>query len=807
MRNHCIGPAVLCGLLLLVPTVKVAAEPPTEEQVRFFETKIRPVFASHCYRCHGDERQRAGLRLDSHEAILAGGESGVILVPGKPEESRLIAAVRHMDGAPQMPPNDRLSDRQIADLTAWVAMGAPYPDAEAASAANASFWSFQPPSDPAVPAVKNTAWPRTALDHFILAELEAAGLEPAPPADKRTLIRRVTFDLTGLPPTREEIAAFLADESPEAFAKVVDRLLGSPHYGERWGRHWLDVARYADSNGLDENVAHGNAWRYRDYVVSAFNKDKPYDRFLLEQIAGDLLPAEDQATRHEQLIATGFLVLGPKVLAEPDERKMEMDIVDEQLDTFGRAVLGLTLGCARCHDHKFDPIATADYYALAGIFKSTRSMETFKKVARWHENSIATEEDLARKAAHDARVAEHKRVIQAVVDRANEALKATLGPDAKLPEKPESKYPAETQAELKKLRDELKEIEKEAPEMPTAMGVTEGEVTNVAIHIRGDHLTLGNVVPRGVPKVLAGSNAPRFADEMSGRLALAEWLVRPDHPLTARVMVNRIWRWHFGEGLTRSPDNFGRLGEPPQNQALLDWLSHRFIEQGWSIKKMHRMILLSSTYQMSSHYNPKAAATDPENRLRWRADIRRLEAEAIRDSLLAVAGTLDLTMGGAVLPVKNRAYLFDHTSKDVTKYDNTRRSIYQPIVRNNLYDVFQLFDFADPSVLNGNRATTTVAPQALFMMNSDIVAEASDRFATRLLAREDLDDAGRIALAFEEAYGRPVREEEIARSRRHLDQVSAALSESEPDSTRRNLAAWSSLCQTILAANEFIYVR
>jgi Protein of unknown function (DUF1549)/Protein of unknown function (DUF1553) len=411
-------------------------------------------------------------------------------------------------------------------------------------------WAFQPPTLPAIPAVKDAAWARTPLDHFILAGLEARDLKPAPPADRRTLIRRATFDLTGLPPSPEEVESFVHDASPQALEKLIERLLASPAYGERWGRHWLDVARYADSNGLDENVAHGNAWRYRDHIVAAFNRDKPYDQFLVDQLAGDLLP--DSANRQERLIATGFLSLGPKVLAEPDPRKMEMDIVDEQIDTVGQAFLGLTLGCARCHDHKFDPISTQDYYGLAGIFLSTRTMQSFKKVARWHENPL-------------------------------------VAVPAPLP--------------------------RGAPAVPSAMGVTEGTVVEAAVLRRGSPLAPGKIVPRRFPIFLAGEQQPPLPAEQSGRLELARWLVCKDHPLTSRVMVNRIWRWHFGQGLVRSVDNFGLLGEKPSHPELLDWLAQRFVESGWSIKAMHRLIMLSSTYQMSSAHNARAAELDPDNRM------------------------------------------------------------------------------------------------------------------------------------------------------------------------------------------------
>jgi hypothetical protein len=796
--------------LVCTETVGVAGErQSTPEQVRFFETSIRPLLAERCYKCHGPDKHKADLRLDSLEGMLRGGASGMpVIVARQPEKSLLIKAIGYHDESLKMPPKEQLSSRQIADLTRWIQMGAPYPRLASGDygAAGRKFWAFQPPVDPSVPTVRDPAWPQTPLDHFILAQLEAKGLHPAPPADKRTLIRRATFDLTGLPPAPEEIDAFLADDSPHAFPRVVDRLLASPRYGERWGRHWLDVARYADSNGLDENVAYGNAWRYRDYVVAAFNKDKPYDQFLLEQLAGDLLPTPDLATRHERLTATGFLALGPKVLAEVDDKKMEMDIIDEQIDTVGRAVMGLTLGCARCHDHKFDPIETEDYYALAGIFKSTRTMESFKKIARWYESSLATEQDLARQAAYDRLVAHHKDAIQKLVQKANELLGTTAKPGAAPPTNPEASYPAETQAELKRRRDELARLEKDAPVLPSAMGASEGTVGDTAVHIRGTHLSLGKVVPRRVPRVLAGPDQPVFDGKQSGRLQLARWLVRREHPLTSRVMVNRIWRWHFGQGIAPSPDNFGKLGGTPINRPLLDWLAHRFVDNGWSTKAMHRLIMLSRTYQMSSAYDARAAEIDPENRLHWRANVRRLEAEAIRDALLAVSGTLDPAGGGPVLHVANRGYLFDHTSRDTTRYDSRRRSLYLPVIRNHLYDVFQLFDAPDATVLNGDRATTTVAPQALFMMNSELVNHAGESLAGELLKRPE-SNVARIQWLYKKACGRNATAGEVDRARALIDTCEHLLRDKEPDAAKRRLQAWTCLCQVIVAANEFIYVR
>jgi hypothetical protein len=596
---------------------------------------------------------------------------------------------------------------------------------------------------------------------------------------------------------------------------VIDRLLASPRYGERWGRHWLDVARYADSNGLDENIAHGNAWRYRDYVVSVFNEDLPYNEFLLQQLAGDLLPAADTTQRHRQLIATGFLSLGPKVLAEGDEVKMEMDIIDEQLDTLGRAVLGLTLGCARCHDHKFDPLSAEDYYGLAGIFKSTRTMESFKRIARWHENSLANEADLASKAEHEKLVAAKKKQVDELVAAAKQKIAAAM-PEADAKKIAESQFPAETQAELKKQREDLAKLEKTAPVMPSAMGVTEGTATDLAIHVRGSHLTLGEKVPRRFPLVLTGSGIREnsgiltnsaTSSSQSGRLQLAQWIIDPGHPLTSRVFVNRVWRWRFGQGLVASPDNFGLLGERPINQPLLDWLARRFVADGWSIKSLHRHMMLSSTYQMSGRFDEAGATADPENRLLWRFPQRRLAAEEIRDSLLGVSGRLDMSMGGSLLHVKNREFFFDHTSRDTTKYDSRRRSLYLPVVRNHLYDVFELFDFHDPSVLSGDRASSTIAPQALFMLNSDLVADACQQLAGELLAHSDLDDAGRIGLLYERAYGRPATNSERTRARAALGQLEARLASAEPDVAKRKQRAWALYVQAVLAASEFVYVK
>jgi hypothetical protein len=484
---------------------------------------------------------------------------------------------------------------------------------------------------------------------------------------------------------------------------------------------------------------------------------------------------------------------------------MQMDIVDEQIDTVGRALIGMTFGCARCHDHKFDPIDTADYYALAGIFKSTRTMEHFKKVAKWHENTISTAESAARKAAFDEQLASRRQAIKQFVDRADAQAKAGLPEGTPAPEKLESIYPEEAKTELKRLRDDLIQFEKSAPEMPSAMGVTEDSIADVAIHIRGNPLKLGEVVHRRIPKVLDKTASLQFTAKESGRQELVRSLASPEHPLTGRVLVNRVWRWHFNKGLVSNPDNFGLLGEPPTHPELLDWLAHRFTGHGWSLKSLHRTMMLTSAWQRDSSATANQRERDPENRLISRADIRRLEAEEIRDALIAVSGRLDQTMGGSLLNVKNRAYFFDHTSKDLTDYNSPRRSLYLPVVRNNVYDVFQLLDYPDAAIPTGDRTTTTIAPQALMMLNSDFVTKASSDLADTLLKQPVGSDDDRIRTLYLRAFGRDATADDLAQSQAFLAELQRTLTEGSAE--LRRTRAWECLCQVVLASNEFIYLR
>ncbi len=837
------------------------AAAPTSQQVEFFEKQIRPILAERCYECHSAEKkQKGGLALDTREAVLRGGDTGPALVAGNPDKSLLIEAVRYTNHDMQMPPKKRLAESEVKALEGWVKMGAPDPRDAAPMTKNGrvidvaegrKFWSFtplarvnvpgekiQPPStEPTVPAVQvavkaadeknsGTAKPSAAqaktddtkaappvinpIDAFIRAKLTEKGLTYAPLADKRTLIRRATFDLIGLPPTPKEVDDFLADNSHDAFDKVIERLLASPHYGERWGRHWLDVARYADSNGMDENIAFGNAWRYRDYVVRAFNDDKPFDQFLSEQIAGDLLPRNEDA-----LAATGFLALGARVLAEPDMQKLEMDIIDEQIDTLGKAFMGMTLGCARCHDHKFDPVTQEDYYALAGIFRSTRSIaaEKMGAIKFCYEHSLATPEQVEAKKKFDADVKAKKAEVAAFSKIAKDDAKGAA-------------LDAATVAKIAEMNKAVEDFTAKQPELPGLMSIADDKIVKtLPVHIRGSYLTLGKPVERGFPEVMRTSFAqPILPAKHSGRLELARWMARSEHPLTARVMVNRIWRWHFGAGIVASTDNFGILGAKPSHPELLDWLARTFIESGWSVKDMHRLIMKSETYRQASSANaergmrnaelvsaPNAAIgltaiphselrnphlVDPENRLLWRANIQRLEAEQIRDAMLFTSGWLSPEIGGKTIPLKNREFVFNHTSKDATTYESPRRALYLPIIRNHLYDMLEQFDYPDPTMPTGSRNSTVIAPQALIMMNAPVVMQSADKLAARLAPLSD--DTQRVQHAYALLYGRPPTAQETADALALLREFSAT---EKPD------RALSLLCQTLYAANEFIYLR
>ncbi len=768
---------VWATLISLVPLALRAGEG-DEAQVRFFESKIRPVLAQHCYSCHSAkaEKLKGGLRLDSRDALLRGGDTGPAMVPGQPEKSRLILAVKQTDEDLQMPPKSKLPDVTVADLAAWIKMGAPWPKEAPPAAADAGpktvadydrlrkeHWAWQPLKRAAPPAVRDAAWPSDDLDRFIMARLEEKGLAPVGPADPYTLIRRVTFDLTGLPPTPEDVEAFAKDPSPAAFEKVVDRLLGSPRFGERWGRHWLDLARYGESAGSTRNVPYPNAWRYRDYVIESFNKDKPYDLFVREQVAGDLLPGAGD----EERIATGFLVLGSKDLNERNNEQYLMDSIDDAIDTTSRAVLGLTVSCARCHDHKFDPIPTADYYALAGILKSTVLLP-----------------GVANRGRGGGQNYNHPELLIPLGTKAVSPLSA--------PE-PEDRNPKRKARQLAKAK-----LAEPAPPAgsPLAMGVREGTPVDARIYIRGDVDSPGATVPRGVLSLL---KPIQMSARSSGRLALADWLAGPENPLTPRVMANRIWKHLFGEGLVYTVDNFGTTGDKPSHPELLDHLALRFREAGGSVKKLVRAIVLSRTYRLSGEGRARNSEVDPGNVLLWRANRKRLDAEAIRDAILTVGGKLELTppAGSPVANLPPGQPIGGLGGKKGSSYgetENRHRSVYLPIVRDYVPDFLEVFDFAEPSTLTGRRDTTTVATQALMLLNSRFVLDQSKAFAERMLARPFADDGARVEAAYLAALARPPSPEERSRALKFLCESARP-------------AAWQGFCQALLAGAEFRYLN
>jgi hypothetical protein len=640
-------------------------------------------------------------------------------------------------------------------------------------------WAFQPLATAEQIGVSAARSSGSPIDILVQARLKRHGLKANGPADKHTLIRRVSFDLTGLPPTPEEIDNFVSDPSPAAFPKLIDRLLASPAYGERWGRYWLDLARYADSNGADENMAHPNAWRYRDYVIRSFNQDKPYDRFLREQLAGDLLPASgDAAADIDQLIATGFLALGPKMLAEQDKDKMLIDVVDEQIDVVSQTFMGLTISCARCHDHKFDPVSQQDYFALAGVFSSTKTMANTNHVSRWVETVLEL-------PGNDEIIAEHERQLT--------ARKAELAA-VEAEEKSE-----ERDKRLKELKEQLKKLESDGAPLPKAMTVKEGQPVDLAVHVRGNHLSpVDTPTARGVNGLFSEClSSPTVGSSNSGRLELAEWLTDPRHPLTARVMVNRIWQGHFGSGLVRSPSNFGLRGEPPTHPQLLDWLAREFISTGWSVKHMHRTIMLSAAYQRSSQADPAQTVADPDNIYLARQNRRRLEAEPIRDALLFVSGRLDQSGDRSLGKLETNK---EYYRAEQESFEKLTRAVYLPVVRANGYEMFATFDAADPAVHHQQRATTIVPSQALFMLNGELAFNAARDLAAGITENPAGETEARLNDLYLRLFGRPVRPQEAALL---LGEFPA----DNEEGANPTIADWERICRVLIAANEFVYVN
>ena len=803
-----------------VKTPDLAAKP-DPAQIEFFEKSIRPILSTKCYKCHSAEadKVKGGLLLDTRDGIRKGGDSGHAVVPGNLEESLLIKALHHTDKDMAMPPEKsggKLPDNVIADFEQWVKMGAPDPrDGQAVAVKKEidftkarEFWAFKAPVAAPAPAVADKQWPRTDIDRFILAGLEAKGLKPVADADRRNLIRRTYFDLIGLPPTPEEMDVFFKDTAPDAFAKVVDKLLASPRFGERWGRHWLDVARYAESTGKERNYTFPEAWRYRDYVIAAFNADKPYDEFIREQIAGDLLPSKDTAERNEHLTATGFLALGPKGLNEKNKTQFEMDLVDEQIDVTSRAVLGLTAACARCHDHKFDPIPTRDYYALAGIFRSSKTF--FGTAGGTGKAAQGNRNGTRLLTLSDAGAAPSPQAPAAATPPAPTAdpLAALAAQFPKRAAKLAAMSPAERTRVLERLRSNgTLPAAPAAPPMQTqpttagfAMGVQEGRAGDSPIYIRGEVDGAGPIVPRGVLTVLTPGSKPAIDPRQSGRLELAGWLTDEANPLTARVMVNRVWLNLFGDGLVRTADNFGATGEEPTHPALLDRLAVQFMREGWAVKRLVRSIVLSRAYQLGTAHNAKNYEADPDNVLVWRMSPRRLDAEAIRDAVLAASGQLERTPPhGSVVANVGDGYIGRGIRPTAFNIEARYRSVYLPIVRDFVPDVLAVFDFAEPSLVVPARDTTNVPAQALFMMNSAFVTAQSQALAKRLLAMTQYDYSQRITMAYMLTLSRPPTEAERARADAYL--------RSEAQGALPAEKAWATFSQALFACAEFRYLK
>lgn len=778
----------------LAPLAATAAEP--DPGVEFFEKKVRPLLANNCYGCHSaDTNSKGGLRVDDRNGLLTGGGRGAAVVPGEIEKSLLLKAVLQTDEKLKMPPGKKLTEEEIADLTLWIQQGAAWPEVRIPhsitqpkpeyESLRKDHWAWQPLGPATVPAVKAAAWPRDDIDRFILAKLEEQNLSPVEDADKVTLIRRVTFDLTGLPPTTQQVDEFLADNSAESFAKVVDRLLASPAYGEHWARHWLDVARYGESTGSARNLPLPHAWRYRDYVIQAFNQDKPYNKFIQEQIAGDLLPANSPAERDEHLIATGFLALGVKDVNQRFKVRYIMDNVDEQIDTVTRSVLALTASCARCHDHKFDPIPTADYYGLAGIFRSSELCDGLRNkmggggLEYYDTKALITLSTTPTEAAVDpAKIEELKGAVEEA-RKEFVALRDSKEGDEKAPNGRPKRQVA--RQKMNRLQQELNLLNDPGARGHVAYGVRDSkQVADTEIRIRGEAEKLGPVVPRGLLSVIQIPGQPQVNPQQSGRLELAQWLTHEQNSLAQRVVVNRVWQHLFGKGIVQSVDNFGVTGDTPSHRELLDHLARRFVSEGWSIRKLVRTLTLTRAYQLSSAATPEHLAKDPSNRLVWRHAPRRLTAEELRDATLAVAAKLDPAKGNASPIQKIQVIELRNNGPEARKIvdegrASVQRSVYLPLLRGLVPISLEVFDFAEQGYVTGKRDTTTVPQQALYQLNDPFIRKQALAVAEQTLKLNDLDEAARIGVLYRSILGRIPSPIEVSRAQAYLAEFESAV--------------------------------
>jgi hypothetical protein len=857
----------LIALAVAMPQLAKAQEI-SSEQLSFFESKIRPVLIKECYGCHSAKTgaTKGGLMVDSKEALLIGGDSGPSIVPGDLDESLLWSAINHEDY--NMPPGKMLSDKVLSDFKTWIEMGAPDPRVIKAENIKSEitpedvetgreFWAFKKPVKTSTPSVEDKSWASTEIDHFVLAKLEENELSPAEDADASTVLRRLTYGLVGLPPTPTQIQWMQKqyENNPEsAISKVVDELLASDQFGERWGRHWLDVARYAESSGREVNLTFPDAWRYRDYVIDSFNDDKPFDRFIQEQIAGDLLPVNTDEQWSENLTATGFLALGPKTLSEQNGRQFKLDLIDEQVDVTSRVILGVSVACARCHDHKFDPIPQTDYYAMSGIFENTSThygtIDTLQNrrpsnlISLPITDSKLKKNKISRKELADLkdRLDEtRKELQQAQRQRIQRRRNGNSSSSAQQSIQSVARLSSATGA----LEAKVNSYDSNGYPIAQAMGVQEvDKLLQTRLLGRGEFDQPAQVVARGFPQVLC--DTPIELDEKSsGRLELARWMGSDQNPLTARVMVNRIWQHMMGQAIVRTPENFGATGQAPTHPALLDWLAVKFVEENWSVKTLIREIALSHVYRSSSKFNEQGFAADPTNELLWRFEPRRLDAEALRDSILAISGSLDeerpygslvakagqgLVRNGVILaaggqtPTQNErssrrgANRMASRNQGMMSFSGARgavmtieqpvthRSVYLPVVRDNITRSMDVFDFAESSMVVGHRETSNTPDQGLYFLNNEFVIEQSQLFAKRLIAEASQVES-QVRLAFIWAYGREASVGEISAARDFYENFEVPDGRFRRGRSNAALQKLSALCQGILGSAEFRFLN
>jgi hypothetical protein len=868
MKKILFHPLLAAAMTAVGMGAETAANPDSEARA-FFDAKVQPLLARRCYECHSHEKKiKGGLALDSRSGWQQGGDNGPAIRPGDPDRSLLMKAVHYGDPDFAMPPKGRLPAGEIAILEEWIRSGAHDPRAAGSAATKQgidlakgrSFWAFQPIRNPAPPQIRDTAWPRDPLDFFIRAAQETRAIRPVGDASRLGWLRRVSLDLTGLPPTPQEIIDFQNDASADGFSVVVDRLLGSKAYGERWARHWLDLTGYADMMGTSNAVFAEHAWRYRDYLTQAFNSDKPFNAFIREQIAGDLLPADSPQQRAEKIVATGFLMVGDIEIVNPDKAKMETDHIDSQIIKIGQTFLGMTLGCARCHDHKFDPIGLEDYYGIAGALRSSPSSHKMPDMGVWstlntsalpetpeqREQRKKQEEEIE---GHIARLKEEQKKLteeKALVTKQLGALEKTgvppdsttstdrpkpdraatfpvSGPTGRQEENPPpsaspdkdalAKRRDQIEARLKALPGEIQHAEFFKDRTPRAFAMSDGpSPADMPVYIRGNPYAPGPVVPRGALRVASWEPFPRIPPGQSGRLQLADWLADARNPLTARVTVNRIWQKLFGTGIVPSVDYFGARGDAPGNPELLDHLATRFMQGGWSQKRLLRSLVLSRTYGLASASAPDAAKLDPENKLYWRMNRQRLDAEALRDSLLAISGELVRDSGGPALVLENPENCGALSLKGVNppNYRHAKprakqefeRTLYLPVLRNGLTSADRLravFDFIDPAAIAGQRNQTVVPTQSLFLLSNELVRKRSQVLADTLLASHP-DESSRLEALWIRVFNRPISSEERREAATFL-RSQETLAEAA-----HNLSLhWTELCHSLFASNEFIF--